>query len=79
METLHDSLSMFVVIGKDNGLSDLRTVVGPQSVFHQDIEDFTDRVLIENPLIQGRRSNAFRKFSIFILKSIFVNPLIFLG
>ena len=47
METLHDSLSMFVVIGKDNGLSNILTTLNLQTTFHQLRQNVIDSIIID--------------------------------
>ena len=47
METLHDSLSMFMVIGKDNGLSNILTTLNLQTTFHQLRQNVIDSIIID--------------------------------
>ena len=69
---------MIMVLGKDDGLSDLCAVIDLQPMFHQDIQDFADRILIEDPFIQGRGGDTLRQLPVFIFKSIFIDLLVFL-
>ena len=78
-EDLMDLLGMLVVLGENNGLTQFFAVVDTKTVLHQNVQDLTNGILVEHPLVDGRGGDGFRQFPVFILKGVLVRPLILLG
>ncbi len=70
---------MLVVLGKDDGLAELLTVVDFESIGHQDMENLPDGIFIENPFIQGGGRNGFRYLTVFIPECLLINGLLIFG
>ena len=47
-------------------------------MFHQNVQDFANRIVIEEPVIQGGGGDAVRHIAIFIFKCILIFLLVFL-
>ena len=69
---------MQMVLRKNNGLADIFSEMHTVSFRHEDVQYFSDGVLVEQPLIQRRRIDLLRD-KILILKSIFEFVLLFRG
>ena len=79
VEHLKDFLGVDVVLCKDDGFAQFAAIVDGQAIGHQRIQHLPDGVFIENPLVQRRRCNTLRKFTILVLKSVLVSPLVRVG
>ena len=79
VEHLKDFLGVDVVLCKDDGLAQFAAIVDGQAIGHQRIQHLPDGVFIENPLVQRRRCNTLRKFTILVFKSVLVSPLVRVG
>ena len=79
VEHLKDFLGVDVVLCKDDGFAQFAAIVDGQAVGHQCVQHLPDGIFIENPLVQRRRCNALRKFTILVLKSVLVGPLVRVG
>ena len=79
VEHLKDFLGVDVVLCKDDGFAQFAAIVDGQAIGHQRIQHLPDGIFIENPLVQRRRCNTLRKFTILVLKSVLVSPLVRVG
>ena len=79
VEHLKDFLGVDVVLCKDDGFAQFAAIVDGQAIGHQRIQYLSDGIFIENPLIQRRRCNTLRKFTILVLKSVLIGPLVRVG
>ena len=78
-EDLVDLLGMLVVLGKNDGLAKLFTVIDAQTVVHQHVQDLTDGILVKHPFVERRGCDQLRKFTVFVLKGVLVGLLIGFG
>ena len=69
---------MQMVFRKNNGLADIFSEMNAVTFRHEDVQHFSDGVLVEQPLIQRRGIDLLRD-KILILKSIFEFVLLFRG
>ena len=53
VENLKDFFCVGVVFRKDNSFAQLFTVINPQTVGHENMQDFLDSVLVKYPLVQS--------------------------
>ncbi len=79
IENCKNFLRVGMVFCKDDRLAQLAAVVNGKAVGHQGVQHLPDSILVEYPLVQGRRCNAFRQFSVFVLKGILINLLVCIG
>ena len=54
IETLFDEFCVFVIAGEQNRFRQAVTAFDFVAVFHQVLKHFVDRVLVENPAVDGR-------------------------
>ena len=77
IKDITDLFGVFVISCKDDGLAEFRAVIDLQPMLHQNVQDFADRIVIEEPVIQGRGGDAVRHIAIFIFKCILIFLLVF--
>ena len=70
---------MGVVLGEDDRLADLVAVVDLDAVGHENVQHFTDRILVEDPLVERGGGDALRQLAVLIFKGVLVDLLFFLG
>ena len=78
IEDLVDLLCMGMVLGEDDSLAQLLTVVDLDAFRHQHMKHLTDGIRIEDPLVQRGGNDLLRQLTVFIGEGILVCfPLLF--
>ena len=78
-EHLQNFLSVAVILGKDDGLAQLLSVVNFQAVGHQQIQSQADGILVEQPLVEGRGLDPLGQLPILIGEGGLILRLFLLG